>query len=154
MSQLNCEHVLDVYPDVLNGKADGAAAESVRAHIAGCEECRAAAALLEAVYADRVSAPAELRERVVRGLAQPRARRRFTRSDMAMAATLAAALIGGSVILQSRQNQTQQPAAAVQSQAQLGVGFVSVEDAMLSGDASLDDLSVEQLEKLLGEIES
>jgi len=154
MTRLNCEYVVELYPDVLNGKLTAEAAEAVRTHIASCDECRAAAALLDIVYADHVVAPASLRERVAHGLVQAPAKRRFSRSNMTMVATLAAALIGGSVILQTRPSGTQQSRTVVQAAAPPAVGFVGVEDAMLSGDASLEDLSVEQLEQLLGEIES
>ena len=154
MTRLNCEYVVELYPDVLNGKLTAEAAEAVRTHIASCDECRAAAALLDIVYADQVVAPASLRQRVAHGLVQAPAKRHFSRSTMTMVATLAAALIGGSVILQTRQSGTQQSRTVVQAAAPPAVGFVGVEDAMLSGDASLEDLSVEQLEQLLGEIES
>jgi anti-sigma factor RsiW len=150
---LNCEYVLDVYPDVLSGKADAALAQSVRTHIASCDECRADAAVIEAIRAQPTPLPAGLHERVLHAAAQPQSRWRIGRSELAMAATLAVALIGGAIIMQ-----TQMPSprvnAPVATQAPHSIGAVGVEDAMLSGKSSLEDLSVEQLEKLLGEIES
>ena len=154
MSHLSCEYVRDVYPDVMNGIADAALIQSVRAHIAECDDCRADVALLEALHAHQPSVPGSLHERVATAVAQRRGRQRFSRSNMAMAATLAAALIGGSVILQTQQRAAGRPETTRQAEAPLGVGFVGVEDAVLSGQGSLDDLSVEQLEKLLEEIES
>jgi anti-sigma factor RsiW len=153
MTNLNCEYVLDVYPDVLSGKADAALAQSVRAHIASCDECRADAAVIEAIRAQPMSVPAGLHERVLHAAAQPQPRWRIGRGELAMAATLAVALIGGAIIMQ-----TQIPSPTINTpvtaQSPHSIGAVGVEDAMLTGKTSLDDLSVEQLEKLLGEIES
>jgi predicted anti-sigma-YlaC factor YlaD len=150
MTNLNCEYVRDVYPDVLHGKADASLAQRVRAHIAACDECRDEAMLLEVLYAQPAQPPAGLHERVVLNVTRPQSRWRWSRSDLAMAATLAAALIGGGVIMQSNRAQTGERAIA----AEAAIGFVGVEGIMLSGKGSLDDLSVEELETLLGEMES
>lgn len=152
MSNLNCEYVRDVYPDVLNGQADAALVQSVRAHIAACAECRAEIAVIEAINAHGLLVPAGLEERVLNAARQPQPRWRIGRSDLAMAATLAAALIGGSIIMETRIPESSPPTAA--KPAAHGIGTVSVEAAMLSGKTSLEDLSVEQLETLLGELES
>lgn len=151
MTDLNCEYVRDVYPDVLNGRVDGSAARLVYAHMAACDECRAEAALLEALHAQPAQAPpAGLHERIVLNAVRARSRRRWSRSDLAMAATLAAALIGGSVIMQGRRAETGKRTVVSET----AIGFVNVDGIMLSGKASLDDLSVEELETLLGEMES
>lgn len=150
MTDLNCEYVRDVYPDVLNGKSDASLAQRVRAHVAACDECRAEAMLLEALHAQPARPPAGLHERVVHHATRTRPRRRLSRSELAMAATLAAALIGGSVIMQGKRDTTGEQTVA----AEAAIGFVGVEGAMLSGKVSLDDLSVEELETLLGEMES
>jgi predicted anti-sigma-YlaC factor YlaD len=150
MTDLNCEYVRDVYPDVLNGKLDASLAQRVRAHVAACDECRGEAALLEALHAHPTQVPAGLHERVVRNATRVRPVWRWSRADLAMVATLAAALIGGSVIMQGRRigaGERTVPAEAA-------IGYVGVEGTMLSGKASLDDLSVEELETLLGEMES
>lgn len=147
MKTLNCEYVRDVYPDVLNGTAASELAQAVRAHVASCDECRGEVAVLEMIHAAPVTVPAGLHARVTKAVLQPKQRWRFSRNELAMVATLAVALIGGSVLLQT----TSQPRP---EEAKQGFGFVSVEDAMMSGKASLDDLSVEELETLLQEIES
>ena len=154
MTRLNCEYVRDVYPDVLNGRADDALVQSVRAHLATCADCRTEVAVVNSLHAHRPTVPAELHARVASAVVQQRGRFTFSRSSLGMAATLAAALIGGSVILQNQQPEPNGAATAQHADAPLGVGFVGVEDAMLSGQGSLDDLSVEQLETLLREIES
>jgi predicted anti-sigma-YlaC factor YlaD len=156
MTNLNCEYVREVYPDVLNGTAASSVVHDIRAHIASCDECRADIAVLDALHAHVVHVPAGMHERVRQAVLQPRSRWRLSRSEIAMAATLAGAIITGSVLMQSPQSVEQKPAArAVPAVAQphQTLGTVGVEDAMLSGKSSLDDLSVEQLKKLLGEID-
>lgn len=143
---MNCEYILDVYPDVLNGSADPSVAQQVRAHVATCDECFADIALLTSLQSVQTPVPAGLHDRVLQAANARQPRWRASRGGLAMAATLAAAVIGGSLLVQT-QNTT------VKKQEQ-SFGFVSVEDAMVSGASSLDDLSVEELEKLLGEMES
>lgn len=147
MKTLNCEHIRDVYPDVLSGTADSELAAAVRAHVASCDECRGEVALLEMIHAAPLHVPAGLHARVMEAMLEPKRSWRFSRHELAMVATLAVALIGGSVLLETQS----QPRP---TERQPGFGFVSVEDAMMSGKASLDDLSVEELETLLQEIES
>jgi hypothetical protein len=156
MMNLNCEYVRDVYPDVVNGTAAKSLEQEVRAHLADCDECRAEAALVDALRAQHIAVPAGLHERVARAVAEPPRRGwRLRPSDVAMAATLAAALLGGGLYMQS-QNHAEAPAkaTAVLRAPAHGLGSVGVEDAMMSGKSSLDDLSIEQLEKLLGEVQS
>jgi predicted anti-sigma-YlaC factor YlaD len=155
MKNLNCEYVRDVYPDILHGTAEPVIVHSVREHVASCDDCRAESALLDAIYARSVVTPEKLHERVLLASGNRRPARGISRSNLAMAATLAAALIGGSVLVQ---NQTTPRSSAPVSQgpaaASKSLGAVGVEDAMLSGKTSLEDLSEAQLEKLLKEIES
>jgi hypothetical protein len=144
---MNCETIRDVYPDVLNGTAEPVLVQQVRAHVASCDECRGEIALIDSIHGAQTPVPAALHERVVRAASAPQPRWRVSRGGLAMAATLAAAVIGGSLLLESQNTASQQ-------EAEEGFGFVSVEGAMMSGTTSLNDLSVEELEKLLGEMES
>jgi hypothetical protein len=143
---LNCEYVREVYPDVLNQTADMATATAVRAHIARCADCREEAALIEQLHGVAMPIPSGLHERIVSELSRP-APRRFGMRHLAYAATVAAAVIGGSILFGQRDDS--RPVAEVE-----GLGFVSVEDAMVTGTSSLSDLTIEELEALLGEIES
>ncbi len=150
MNTLNCEYVRDVYADALHGNADAGTATAVRAHLAGCADCRAEAAVIEAVFAAPVHVPAGLHERVMKEVAiAPRASRAAPRR-VVMAATVAAALIGGALLFDSMRS----PDVAPVAQQDGGLGVVTVEAAMVSGTGSLQDLTVEELEQLLGEIES
>lgn len=153
MSRLNCEYVLDVYPDVLNGRADAALAQQVRAHVAACDDCGADIELLEALHAEPILVPAGLHERVVKATRSPQPRWRIGRSELAMVATLAMAVIGGSLLV-SNDTVPTAPAPVIRPVAQQSYGLIGVEEAMMSGKASLEDLSIEELESLLKELES
>ena len=142
---MNCEYVREVYPDVLNNKAEASIATAVRAHIARCADCREEATLIEQLRGAVAQAPAGLQERITGALTRPV--RTFRLRNIAYAATVAAAIIGGSVLL--RPGKPQAPLPNAQE-----LGFVTVEDAMVSGTSSLRDLTIEELEVLLGEIES
>jgi anti-sigma factor RsiW len=155
MNQLDCVYVRDIYPDVLNGGADDALAQRVHAHVAQCADCRAEIALVNAIHAETLVVPAGLEARVTRVLRQPPVRWWVSPGAIGLAATLGAALIGGSIFMRAQLNApTPTPAASVRAPAAHGLGAVGVDDAMLSGKSSLDDLSVEQLEQLLGEVQS
>ncbi|MGQ0563219.1 MAG: anti-sigma factor family protein [Gemmatimonadota bacterium] len=147
MNQLNCEYIIEVYPDLLNGGLDAARALEVRAHVASCDECRADTALLDALHGEAVHLPDALRERVVQAALHSRPRRRISGGELAMVATLVLGLIGGGLLMRKS------PAPPA-PEAESGLGFVTVESAMLSGKASLEDFTVEELEQLLGEIDS
>lgn len=155
MKELNCEYVRDVYPDVLNGSGSGSgsgrlgwgAEQQVRAHLAACEDCRAEAAVLELLHAQRLVAPEGLDTHALTALARSTRSTRVPRHALALAASVAIALVGGSVLLQI-------PARTAAPVAVKAYGFVGVEDAMLSGKASLNDLSEAELELLLQEMES
>ena len=155
MTTTNCENVRDIYPDILHGAVDAATSARVRAHIASCDECAAECALLDALYAQPVVVPSGLEARVSQAVKRVKPMRWYIgRGQLAMAATLAFALIGGSAILQMQQREEVQSPAPTTVAPAPHIGAVGVEDAMLSGKSSLDDLSVEQLKKLLGEIQS
>jgi hypothetical protein len=152
MNELNCEYVREIYPDVLRGTADANAIATVRAHLAGCADCRVEAELIERLYVAPVTVPAGLQERVLAGVRSAPAGRRFAARHVALAATVAAVLIGGPALLDSlRTPETPGGAAATISS---GLGVVTVEAALVTGTGSLQDLTVEELEQLLGEIES
>ena len=152
MNEFNCEYVREVYPDVLHGQAEAATVAAVRAHLDACAECREEAELIELLLSVRQQVPAGLHDRVVTTLQTAPRRSRFPRKYMALAATLAAALIGGSLLLDT--TQPTDPRAGAESPKNGGLGVITVEAAMVTGTGSLQDLTVEELEQLLGEIES
>ena len=150
MNELNCEFVRDVYPDLLDGAVDAATSNAVLAHLATCADCRADAEAVRAIFAGAVVAPPSLHTRVMTEYQAPVAHTsRWGIRYIAMAATVAAAVIGGTVLFQM-QNEVVPPTAMTD----VPIGAVSVEAALVSGKGSLQDLTVEELERLLGDIES
>jgi anti-sigma factor RsiW len=148
---MNCDYVREVYADVMHGRAAAETVTAVRAHLAGCMDCREEVRLVEALHAATVAVPAALHERVMGDLANASPARGPAPRRLAMAATVAAALIGGTVLLNNDRSRSN-PAGTASEDG--GLGFVTVEAAMVSGTGSLQDLTVEELEQLLGEIES
>ena len=153
MNELNCEYVRDVYPDVLNGQADAALSTAVRAHLARCAECREEAEAVAAIFAGSLLAPAQLHERVMAAYTTTGSPRMSRVRYVALAATVAAAVIGGSVLMNQIVDNGSQPV-VMNEQSEPDLGAVTVEAALVSGKQSLQDLTVEELEQLLGEIES
>lgn len=151
MNTVNCEYVREVFPDVLHGKADAELATVVRLHIAGCAECRAEAEVIAGLFGATVPVPAGLHERVIRAYQATSRARRIAPRHLAMAATVAAALIGGTLLIDSTRSPVVTPVTTSQES---GLGVVTVDAAMATGTGSLEDLTVEELEQLLGEIES
>jgi hypothetical protein len=150
MNHLNCEYVREVLPDVLHGNAEARTVAAVREHLTECADCRAEFALIEGLKQAPVSVPAGLHERVLGALAARPRTRRLSPRHVALAAMLAAALIGGPVLFE----RLRPPGATPEGPTSGGLGVVTVEAAMVTGAGSLQDLTVEELEQLLGEIES
>jgi predicted anti-sigma-YlaC factor YlaD len=154
MTNLNCEYIREVYPDVLNGTADAETAAAVHLHIVDCAECRAETELLAQLHAVTVPIPSGLGERVLAAAHEaPHQRHGFGKGRLAMAATVVAAVIGGSLLLDTTRAPQQQTPTVAQTSSS-GLGVITVEAAMMSGTGSLQDLTVEELEQLLGEMES
>ncbi|HET9440196.1 MAG TPA: zf-HC2 domain-containing protein [Longimicrobiales bacterium] len=153
MIKLNCEHVREVYPDLLHNRLDAETAELVRRHLAGCAECGAATALMTGIFEAPVAVPAELERRVLAHVHAQPAARQGSRHYL-LAATIAAALLGGAVLMNRVQSMRSSGPVVHNDAGAGGLGVISVDQAMVSGKVSLQDLTVEELEQLLGEIES
>jgi predicted anti-sigma-YlaC factor YlaD len=154
MKPLNCEHVRDVLPDLLSRKLSGVEEASVQAHLQSCSECRADLAVATVVNAVRLNPPMHLQQRI---LSASRARRTPAWSGrMALAASVAVAVIGGSVLMQQLLPKSDEVPLASQPAElpEIGAGWFGVDDAFVSGTASLRDLSEAELEKLLAELGS
>jgi predicted anti-sigma-YlaC factor YlaD len=154
MMKISCENVRDLLPELLSDQLDAVTSATLRAHIARCAECEAEYAVASLVAESRLAVPRGLEQRVV-AAAVVRRVSYWTRGRMAAAASIAVALIGGSTwlsqLLPPRGSVVTQPAVEV---AAPGGGFIGVDDAFMSGTSSLGDLTVEELQKLLVEMES
>jgi hypothetical protein len=154
MKPVTCENIRDSMPELIGRRLDAAAEAVVRSHLQSCADCQVELELATAVAAARLSVPEGLHQRIT---AATRGRRSPAWSGrMALVASIAVAVIGGSVLLQQYLPGDEPPAASVTSVevSEVGAGWIGVEDAFRSGAASLRDLSDEELQKLLAEIGS
>jgi hypothetical protein len=153
MTALGCEQVRDQLPDyVSGGKLAG-----VGEHLASCSDCRAEAGLLAALRNASPQAPPGLEARVLhatRARTVPRAW--GSARQLAVAATLVGAVIGGSLLLQTvgsgdpRPTATGNGSAGESPEALLPV----LEDPVLNGSSVLSNLTDAELESLLARMES
>lgn len=151
----DCETTRDLLPLLPLRRLDAAAAAAVDVHVARCDECAAELRLVITLQQTLASVPPGLEARVIGAVRRVTPSRRWNPGRLAMAATLAAALIGGSVVFE-RTGYLQNDAAPMIS---LETGTSSVSwDAehhpLLHGGSTLQELSVEELELILAELES
>ena len=154
MKPVNCEHVQDRLPDLVGRRLNALEAASVQAHLQTCGDCRAELNVVSAVASARLNVPASLESRIgqaVRGRAPARAR-----WPLALAASIAVAVIGGSAILAPLLNESDTPESAVPVELAepSSAGWFSVDDAFISGASSLGDLTDEELKQLLVELDT
>jgi hypothetical protein len=166
MNSATCERVRDRLPDLLAGRLGREAAQPVLAHLATCADCAEEARLIRLLRQDAVTVPAGLELRIRAAAARP-ARWRFGLARPALiAATIGAALLGGATLLHQRQTRATAAPAAVPAPVAAGVAAPvdaralmqplpgAMDGGPFSSSASLDDLSVEELQTLLKEMQS
>jgi hypothetical protein len=157
MTSMDCETTRDLLPLRLRSELLRHEATRVDAHVAACAECRADRALLEALARSAATVPAGLEQRVIAAVAAP-VRHRWLPTGVAMAATLAAALIGGALLMQRAGYDLTPdgvPGGLVFEESMTpAVSWVMHDDPLLDGGSTLQQLSVEQLELILAELES
>ncbi len=155
MMEFSCDNVRDLLPELLSEKLDAVTTAALRAHLASCADCQAEYNVAALIAETRLDVPAGLEQRVFAAAAGRRGTV-WTRGRMAAAATIAVAVIGGSTWLSQmlpRQNVATGGVAVAESTAVPAGGFIGVDDAFVSGTSSLSDLTVEELQKLLVEME-
>jgi hypothetical protein len=155
MKTYNCEQVRDLQPDLVSDRLDPVAAAAVRTHVQSCADCRAELEIAELIAQSRVPVPGGLEARVLTA-AGGRRTTRWSNLRYAVAASIAVAVIGGSVVLSPLLTSSNTSPAVIDSALPEtgGPGWFGVQDAFVTGASSLRDLSVEELEKLLVEIDS
>lgn len=167
MNWNHCETVTDLLPEYLGGVLDEERAAAVQRHLADCADCTAEHSLVASLRQHRATPGDGLVERIVRGSLEREFSSRFrsagsprlsslSRPSLALAATLAMALLGGSLLLKRLNLQVEiadvtRPVVGIDGG---GAGWIGVDAALVSGAASLQDLTVEELEQLLVEVGS
>lgn len=147
---LDCDYVRDALPDLLYGRLSSAAAEAVRAHLRECAACRAEHELVALLHEQPLVVPVGLQERVQAAarsatVARPPVRRWLIAASLAL-------VVGTAGLLNWLR--TEQGTTPVARNDDVSLGVVGVEGALVSGTTTLRDLSVEELEYILGEMES
>jgi predicted anti-sigma-YlaC factor YlaD len=144
MNSFDCEAIRDLLPSLTRGELLSHEATLAQLHLDSCAACRAEAEIVRVLQTTLTPVPAELEARVLtavrrRGLLRGRPAR------LALAATLAAAVIGGSLIYDR---------AGVTSDLDVeAVSWAAAQDPLLHGGSQLSELSMEELEMLLAELD-
>jgi hypothetical protein len=157
MTPTNCEAVRDALPDHLRGGSTASTRVAIERHLGACTGCRHERGILELVMRSGALPDERLVERVLQAT-KPVRRSWGHATTLAAAATFAAALLGVSLL--SRQGalpplRAGEPTAALVEEA-VGHGALSWldNDPLIRTGVGLHDLSVEELEALLMELES
>ena len=171
---MNCEMTTDLLPDLASGALDHATAAALHAHIAACAGCAAEWRVVHSVRASAMAVPADLEAGIAAAVARASAqggsrggaaglrvgRGRASGSRVpryAMAAAVACALFGGILAVQ----QLGDPAStgpADDPVAAPAIGsapaFPVTTDPLVGNQSAVSELSAEQLEALLTEMDS
>jgi anti-sigma factor RsiW len=163
----DCEFDHELLIEHAAGRLQASGVERVQRHLAECESCRADLVVLRAVQGARVEVPEGL-ERRIRNAVRDRAnapadvwtaspgrgRSRIPRwSWRTWAVPLAAAAALAGVLLVGGNGPTSTPELAT-TEDYAPYGAWPGSDGVLAGDAVLSELSVDELERLLEEMES
>jgi hypothetical protein len=156
MMSLNCDAVRDALPLLVREPNTSLEAAAVAAHLERCEPCRAEQEIVHLVYGLAEEVPAGLTSRVVEAV-RLRTTRRTVPARLAVAATLAAAILGGSLVL-DRWGYDVAPApsggALVFDDNLAVVSWNVSDDPLLQSGTTLQQLSLEELEIILAEMDS
>jgi hypothetical protein len=154
MTRIDCGTARDLLPLASRGALLVHEAAAVEAHTAACRDCASEAEVVRQLAEATWRAPAGLEARVRQAvLAQPRTAWAGWRVA-ALAATLAAAVLGGRIMLE-RQGAEQDDALAWHAPAGLTAAPASWAvdlDPLLRDAAALELLSLEELELVLAEL--
>jgi hypothetical protein len=143
MNRYDCGSIRDLLAPLVRGEMLPHEVASAQNHIDGCEDCRAEVEIVRLLQEVVAPVPPGLDTRVLAAVRRGRfARTRQTR--LAFAAMLALAVFGGSLIFDRSADGTPDLEA---------VSWAAAQDPMLHGGSELPELSVEELEMLLEELD-
>jgi predicted anti-sigma-YlaC factor YlaD len=156
MTRFDCYATRDVLPLVYRQECSSGEAAAVAAHLELCEDCRRDGDLIAVLSTSQPAVPPELEARVVAALG--RGGRRWAPVRLAAAATVAAAILGGILVferfgLDPVSRSTPATIGFDDSGAPL-VSWAVTHDPLLHSGTGLHELTVEELELVLAELES
>ncbi|MBR9991133.1 MAG: zf-HC2 domain-containing protein [Gemmatimonadetes bacterium] len=143
MIPYDCEAIRDLLPSLTRGEMLSHEEARADMHLSECAECRAEAEIVRTLQI-LAPVPDALEARVLAAVRR-RSLARGRPARLAMAATLAMAVIGGAVVFD---RVTGSPDIDIEA-----VSWAAAEDPLLHGRSELHELSVEQLELLLEEMD-
>jgi len=157
MSGMDCDAARDLLPLLAHDGPTGPERAAVEAHLRTCAECRAEADLLGLLRRHAVKAPPDLAARVLSAYGARARPWRPAARHYALAAATAGVLLLGSLVL--RENALRPPVTAPDADVEPPAGLLQAywpeDDALVAGIApSLHELSVDELELLLAELDS
>jgi predicted anti-sigma-YlaC factor YlaD len=158
MIGFDCDATRDLLPLLHRGECSSEEARTASAHLELCAECRQERELVRILANAAQPVPAGLEARVLAAVGRRAAPRRWTPSRMAVAAAVAATVLGGTLTyerwLPGWQTQERAAVLVLDDSTQPAVSWAVTEDALLHSGTPLQQLSVEQLEQLLAELDS
>jgi predicted anti-sigma-YlaC factor YlaD len=156
MDSLECGTTRDLLPLHVRQQLLPQEAATVEEHLEGCAECRQESVIVALLADSAPAASAQLQQRVLGAVRQRAASRRATPTRLAIAAAVAAAALGGSLLFQQlRPADSGQDAIAtlVFDESAEALSWAVSLDPLLYGGPAFEHLSVEELEVVLSELE-
>lgn len=151
MNELTCAWVRDRLPEYARAELDPAVAGAIEAHVPECESCTSELELVGILRDLRAPVPAGLDTRVLSAAATRHRAGTWSPGRLAMAATVAFALVTAGIVWQSNGDDG---AARPDLAGPATVDWTTGEPAILRGGVDLGSLSEEELMKLLEELDS
>lgn len=153
-----CDWTRDSLPGYVRGELADPATAVLTQHLAGCEECAADERVVRLLQAS-LDVPPGLEGRVLMHVRRPVAAPRwYAPRRLAMAATIAGALLGGLAFIERYGDPATTPDLTMDADGHL-VSWAAAEDPLLHGPSfimeyELPQLTDEELEQLLAELDS
>lgn len=157
MNGYDCDTIRDMLAAHALGRLTLPEQEAVDTHVAACADCAAEQEVVRMLQTGLAELPAGLEARVLRAVRRATPSRRWNPARLAMAATLAAAVLGGTVIFERAGLPGVAPRPATTLSLETdgpGVSWQTEGDPLLHGGSALQELSEEELELILAELES
>jgi hypothetical protein len=152
----DCERIRELLPSLVRGELSARDAIISQTHADSCAECSSELRLVRLIADTMAPVPAGLEERVITAVRTARPvqqMRRWTPARLAMAATIAAAMIGGSAIYQRMRIGGPATGEMLSMNDASYAGWAAAEDAMLHGGSAIQEMSVQELELILAELD-
>jgi predicted anti-sigma-YlaC factor YlaD len=151
MMPLDCEIVRDMLPARQRDELPSHEAARIDGHLAACADCDVVAGIIGTLVRAPDPVPSHLEPRVLAAVMAPR--RRSVPAWAGIAATVTAALLGGWLVVQSTGAPETAGAGNVALEDAAPMSWTVADDPLLRGGNTLQQLSVEQLELVLAELD-